>query len=118
MPIARASSKTQWPPVLTRDNETDEEKVQRLRNEAEAKRVSDKIDHQLDLERQQRSETAVGPKAMLLGTCYISPITLRVLYLHVWVVHGHLYYHRTGGIGKIHDFEELPTLFGTQGLRT
>jgi len=69
MPIAKGGSRTQWPPVSRRKNETDEEMRQRLSGEAKSKRISDRIDRQLDEERQQRSKD-VGPKILLLGTCH------------------------------------------------
>ena len=110
-------SRSQWPPVSMRDNETDEERRQRLNDEAEAKRVSDKIDRQLDQDRQQRSKS-VGPKILLLGTRYSFTILLRVLNLRVWFVHGHLYHYRTGGIRKIYYSKEFSTAFCAQSLRT
>ncbi|KIM46923.1 hypothetical protein M413DRAFT_7609 [Hebeloma cylindrosporum] len=66
MPVATDSSRTQWPPVSIRDNETGEESKQRLHDAAEAKRISDEIDRQLDHERLQRSKV-VGVKILLLG---------------------------------------------------
>ena len=71
MPVTKKSSRTQWPPVLIRDDETDAETRQRLNDEAEAKRISDEIDRQLDHERQQRSKV-VGARILLLGSYHAS----------------------------------------------
>jgi hypothetical protein len=75
MPVAKKSSRTQWPPVSIRDDETDAETRLRLNDEAEAKRISDEIDRQLDHERQQRSKV-VGAKILLLGSYHVHYRTL------------------------------------------
>ncbi|KAF9480954.1 G-alpha-domain-containing protein [Pholiota conissans] len=62
----KASQTVQWPPTSPRVNETEEERGARLRSEAEAKRVSDMIDRQLDADRQRRKQMQ-GPKVLLLG---------------------------------------------------
>ena len=72
MPVAKKSSRTQWPPVSIRKDETGEETRQRLKDEAEAKHRSDMIDRQLDHERQQKSKV-VGAKILLLGSYHVSP---------------------------------------------
>ncbi|KAF8882175.1 guanine nucleotide binding protein, alpha subunit [Gymnopilus junonius] len=70
IPVPKNKPQTQlslsWPPVLVRDDETEEERRLRLGEEAEAKRVSDNIDRQIETERQQKRKTA-GPKILLLG---------------------------------------------------
>ena len=109
MPVAKKGSRTQWPPVLIRDDETDAETKLRLNEEAEAKRISDEIDRQLEHEHQQRSKV-VGPKILLLGSYHVSPSYSGL---------GHDLYHcRTGGIWKIYGSEELSTAFCAQSFRT
>ncbi|KDR68446.1 hypothetical protein GALMADRAFT_231412 [Galerina marginata CBS 339.88] len=56
-----------WPPVLIREDETEEERKLRVGDEAEAKRVSDTIDRQIEVDRQVKSKTAQGAKILLLG---------------------------------------------------
>ena len=64
MPLKRSQT-VQWPPVPSPD-ETEEERRVRLAAESEAKRVSDVIDRQLEVDRQRRKERR-GPKILLLG---------------------------------------------------
>ncbi len=64
MPLKRSQT-VQWPPVPSSD-ETEEERRVRLAAESEAKRVSDVIDRQLEVDRQRRKERR-GPKILLLG---------------------------------------------------
>jgi guanine nucleotide-binding protein subunit alpha len=54
-----------WPPIL-QSGETGLEKKARLKAEAEAKRVSDNIDKEIERDRQRRRREA-GPKILLLG---------------------------------------------------
>lgn len=64
MPSKRSQT-VQWPPAPSPD-ETEEERGVRLAAESEAKRVSDTIDRQLEVDRQRRKERR-GPKILLLG---------------------------------------------------
>lgn len=75
MPISRKKSVSAmaWPPNMIREGETEEEKKTRLRDEAEAKRVSDMIDHQLESERLQKNKNA-GGKILLLGAFFPSSL--------------------------------------------
>ncbi|KAF4616777.1 hypothetical protein D9613_008643 [Agrocybe pediades] len=66
MPIVRKKSNPKWPPVVIREGETDVEKRARLQEEAEAKRVSDQIDQQIEQDRQRRTKFK-GAKVLLLG---------------------------------------------------
>ncbi|PIL27649.1 hypothetical protein GSI_10801 [Ganoderma sinense ZZ0214-1] len=61
-PDGRAS---QWPPYPP-PGETDLEKVLRLEGEREAKKVSDEIDHELEMERQTTRKKQKGEKRLLL----------------------------------------------------
>ena len=54
-----------WPPIL-HDEETDLGKQARRKAEAASKRISDKIDKEIERERQKREREA-GPKLLLLG---------------------------------------------------
>jgi guanine nucleotide-binding protein G(i) subunit alpha len=60
-------AKVEWPPQSPLE-ETDEEKAVRLEQEREAKRISDAIDHDIAVEREQRRRQQ-GPmaKVLLLG---------------------------------------------------
>lgn len=51
-------------------HETDEERGARLTSEAEAKRVSDMIDRQLEVDRLRKKQMQ-GPKILLLGRLFI-----------------------------------------------
>ncbi|KAJ3513146.1 hypothetical protein NLJ89_g3115 [Agrocybe chaxingu] len=64
--LRRASSVPSWPPPTAREGETEEERKARTREEAEAKRVSDAIDRQIETDRQQKSKLS-GAKILLLG---------------------------------------------------
>lgn len=57
----------EWPPRL-HDGESDVERKARLKAEAEAKSISDKIDKEIDKDRVRREREA-GPKILLLGWC-------------------------------------------------
>ncbi|KJA26908.1 hypothetical protein HYPSUDRAFT_36075 [Hypholoma sublateritium FD-334 SS-4] len=61
----KRSQTVQWPPAPSPD-ETEEERRVRVAAESEAKRVSDMIDRQLEVDRQRRKERR-GPKILLLG---------------------------------------------------
>lgn len=56
---------SQWPPYPP-PGETDLEKALRLEEEREAKRVSDEIDHELEIERQTTRKKQKGEKRLLL----------------------------------------------------
>jgi hypothetical protein len=58
--------------MFMQDHETDVEIKQRLSHEAEATRMNDEIDDQLDQKRQQRSK-AVEPKMLSPSTRYFRP---------------------------------------------
>ncbi|KAF8156718.1 guanine nucleotide binding protein, alpha subunit [Crassisporium funariophilum] len=62
---SQASSQASWPPMPAGD-ETDDARRRRLKDEAEAKRVSDMIDRQISTERERKSKTR-GAKLLLLG---------------------------------------------------
>jgi hypothetical protein len=66
----KASQTIQWPPTSPRLHETDEERGARLISEAEAKRVSDSIDRQLEVDRLRKKQMH-GPKILLLGMWFI-----------------------------------------------
>lgn len=71
MPISvpkRNTSTSLWPPSLVGHKESDEERKARLRLEADARRVSEKIDQQLEEEDKQRKKKGVEAKILLLGT--------------------------------------------------
>lgn len=82
MPISRKKSVSAmaWPPNMIREDETEQEKKIRLGDEAEAKRVSDLIDHQLESERLQKNKN-LGGKILLLGAH--SPISLVLIVLQI-----------------------------------
>ncbi|KAF9057266.1 guanine nucleotide binding protein, alpha subunit [Panaeolus papilionaceus] len=70
MPISvpkRNTSTSLWPPSLVGHKESDEERKARLRLEADARRVSEKIDQQLEEEDKQRKKKGVEAKILLLG---------------------------------------------------
>jgi len=77
MPIANKKNLTKWPPVVIREGETDVEKKTRLQEEAEAKRISDQIDQQIEQDRQRRNKFK-GAKVLLLGA-HTYPTTLSSL---------------------------------------
>ena len=56
---------SQWPPYPP-PGETDLEKALRLEEESEAKRVSDEIDHELEIERQTTRKKQKGEKRLLI----------------------------------------------------
>lgn len=61
-----ASSWPPWPP----SNETAEDREKRLQEEANKKRHSDNIDHDINLDREQRVATSSSTtKILLLGKC-------------------------------------------------
>ena len=65
MAVRRKSSNLSWPPVLN-EMETEDEKRTRMKNEAEAKRISETIDRQIEQDRQDRKSQ--GVKILLLGS--------------------------------------------------
>lgn len=69
----RDTNQLEWPPVL-HDGESDAERKTRLKAEAEAKVISNKIDKEIDQDRLRREREA-GPKILLLGSCPV-PISL------------------------------------------
>lgn len=69
--MANQSSRTTqtgnvWPPPLTAD-ETDSERARRVERELEARKVSDAIDHAIDLDRLERQRRKAVTKILLLG---------------------------------------------------
>lgn len=65
MLVPRKSSVPQWPPAPPND-ETDDQRKERLKKEAEAKRKSDQIDRVLGAER-ERMKKVPKAKILLLG---------------------------------------------------
>lgn len=65
MLVPRKSSVPQWPPAPPHD-ETDDQRKERLKKEAEAKRKSDQIDRVLGAERERQKKVAKA-KILLLG---------------------------------------------------
>lgn len=64
---------------MLHEGETDVEKKARLKAEAEAKRISDSIDQQIEQDRLRR-ERETGPKILLLG---VSPFDIHLSGLRI-----------------------------------
>ncbi|PPR01953.1 hypothetical protein CVT24_011102 [Panaeolus cyanescens] len=70
MPISvprRNASISLWPPSVVSNNESDEDRKLRLRREADAKRVSEAINQQLEEEDKQKKKKGAEAKILLLG---------------------------------------------------
>lgn len=65
----RRQSIDAWPPVTISSNETAAERSIRVEAEARAKKVSEEIDHAIDLERSERRRRKPDTKILLLGEC-------------------------------------------------
>lgn len=61
------SAGSTWPPPAAPEDETEEERLLRLEREAEAKRVSDAIDRDIDAEREALKRRGPSMKVLLLG---------------------------------------------------
>lgn len=70
-----------WPPVLHED-ETEVDKKARLKTEAEAKRVSELIDRQIEQDRQEK-ERDPGGKILLLGVLSLADSNLTLIYFAI-----------------------------------
>jgi hypothetical protein len=66
-------------------HETDEQRTERLHAEAEAKRISDEIDEQLNRERQAAKKAPKPIKLLLLGALSHRPI-VSLSYIHAMLV--------------------------------
>jgi hypothetical protein len=67
LPFSKKLAYNPWPPLLPLDEETTEERSTRRKMETEAKCISDSIDLQLKLEREERAKNPPGVKILLLG---------------------------------------------------
>lgn len=59
----------EWPPLSISPDETAAERSTRLEAEMQAKKISEEIDHALDLERFERRRRKPATKILLLGEC-------------------------------------------------
>lgn len=117
MSLVKKKSRTaiSWPLVTIPENETEEQRRARLSQEAQAKRVSDKIDNQLEAERQQKTKYA-GPKILLLGAYYPEPNTsMSHESIICWLWSSICY--RPSRIREINRFKEFPAAFCAKSLR-
>lgn len=60
----------EWPPLSISPDETAAERSTRLEAEMQAKKISEEIDHALDLERFERRRRKPATKILLLGECF------------------------------------------------
>ena len=66
-PIDLEDLDSQWPPIEDFSNETPAQREQRLSHEREAKRISDEIDAQLEVEKTERRKRRPDIRIILLG---------------------------------------------------
>ena len=78
-PIDLEDLDSQWPPIEDFSNETPAQREERLSHEREAKRISDEIDAQLEVEKTERRKRRPDIRIILLGRLLSSLLHSRFL---------------------------------------